>query len=171
MLKISSGFTLVEAVIVLLLTGILAGVGATLVSTGFKSYLQGQEVTDVSAHGRLALARMTRDLRDVRPAAIQTATATNLVFTDRDGNTITYSRSGTLLLRRTGSGTARTLAEFLDNSANGLKFSYWMTDGKTAAVSTTTIRYITISVLLNFPALLDAPHTLQLVTTIHLPNP
>lgn len=131
-----NGFTYIELVIVIVLFGILAKMSATMLQQGFDAYLKARYVTDADWQGRVAMERMTRDIRMIRsPAAITTNGGSNLVFTDTDGNSIDYGLSGTTLQR-----SGIDLAE----GVNSLTFTYYDKDGTSGATGT-AIRYIKVS--------------------------
>ena len=137
------GFTLLEVVITLLLLGLFAGVLSTFVSSGFKAYFHGQELNESAAQARLALARMTRDVRALKPSQIQVAGSTYLSFIDSDGVTVSYFRSSSYLIRVKGSlGTI--LGEYPAN-ANGLTFNYLQADAVTSTTTPADIRYVIIN--------------------------
>lgn len=131
-----SGFTLVEMVMVIVILGIIAATASTMLSNGFTAFLTGQNVTDADWQGRLAMERLEGDLRAVRsPSDIATATATQLIFTDMSGTSITYQLSGTTLMRN---------AQVLADGVGGLTFAYYDLNGSATAVLT-SIRYISYS--------------------------
>ena len=89
------GFTLMEMVLVIVIVGIIATVGAQLMATGFSLYFTGRDTMSVDAQARLALERLTRELRTVRPATgLTMVPATEISFTDLDGTAVRYCISG-----------------------------------------------------------------------------
>ncbi len=65
------GFTLIELVIVIVLIGIIAGVMYPIIIYGVKSSTQYSEVKDISVRARLAIERISRDLRYAIPNSIR----------------------------------------------------------------------------------------------------
>lgn len=131
--KISSGFTLIESLMVIILIGIIAVVSSQILSNGFSAYLTGQNITDADWQGRLSMERMEEDIRAVRsPSDISTATAGQLIFTDSSGTSITYQLSGSSLMRN---------SQILADGLSGLTFSYFDKNGVSTA-TLTAIRYI-----------------------------
>jgi len=137
------GFTLIEAIITLVIAGVLAAIGATIMSGGFRNYFLGRELAQDAAQGTLALERMTRDLRAVRSAAdLTTIGASTITFVDVDGNTITYALSAGSVTRAQNGGTAQPLAANVSN----LAFTYLQNDGQTTAAASATVWYIAVAV-------------------------
>jgi len=134
-MKQEQGFSFIELIMVIILLSILAVVAGRILTAGLNSYLTVQNTTDADSQGRIALARMAIDLRNIRSTAdITTASANQIVFTDINGNSITYQLSGTTLMRN---------AQILADGIQTLTFSYFDKNG--ASTSTTTdIRYITV---------------------------
>ena len=64
------GFSLIELIVVIVVLGIVASMGAIVVRDGMLGYLRGREITSADWQGRLALERITRELRDVAPPAV-----------------------------------------------------------------------------------------------------
>ena len=86
-----AGFTLVELVMVIVLFGIVAAFAAPAMQSGFQAYFTGRDIAEVDWQARVALERMTRELRTVRaPADLSLAAAGDLTFVDIDGNSIRY---------------------------------------------------------------------------------
>ena len=139
-----TGFTLIEVVITLIIIGVLATIGATLMSRGFLSYFVGREIARDDAQGRLALERMARELRTVRGTAdLNIGVANQITITDFDQNVIVYRRNaGTSQLERSQDGGA-TFQPLADNVST-LTISYLQNDGTTAAAVAANVYYITV---------------------------
>jgi hypothetical protein len=87
--------TLVELVVVLILTAIVSAVAARFVAPMVQSYFTGRDVTEVDWQARTAVERMTRELRTIRaPADLTITSASDITFTDIDGNSIRYCQGG-----------------------------------------------------------------------------
>jgi prepilin-type N-terminal cleavage/methylation domain-containing protein len=135
-IKKNAGFTLIELVMVMVILSVISVIAAKILSTGIQGFLAGKNILDADWQGRVAMERMSRDIRAVRsPSDITTASASNFVFTDSTGTSINYSLSGSSLLRN-----SQTLAD----GVNSLTFTYLDGNGSVTA-STTAIRYITIT--------------------------
>ena len=138
------GFSLIELVTVVIILGIVASSGALIISRGFNAYFAGRDMTRADWQGRLALERMTRDLRDVRSAVagdIPTMTATQITYNDIYGTNITYNLNVTTLMR-TQSGVA---AAGLADNISALQLSYLQKNGQSAAATAAQVCYITVS--------------------------
>lgn len=134
------GFSLIEMIVVIVILGILASVGARIISQGFNSYFGGRSIDKADWQARLALERMSRDLREIRTptaADISVLTGTALTYNDIFNNPVAYTLSGTTLTRN---GTV-----LADNIA-GLTFQYLQRDGVTVAATAAVIYYITVTV-------------------------
>ncbi|MHB1240416.1 MAG: PulJ/GspJ family protein [Gammaproteobacteria bacterium] len=69
----TSGFTLIELVIVIVVAGIIAGISAGFITSAMEGYVaQGRRATLVDT-ADLALTRMTRDLRQALPNSVRVA--------------------------------------------------------------------------------------------------
>ena len=139
-----NGITLIELVIGMVLMGIVALVVANALSTGVKGNL----VTDNRKEGldqaRVAMERMTREIRNLRSSSdISAATATTFTFVDTSGASISFALSVGNLNRN-----ADTLATGISNNPplSGI-FKYVLTDGseiEDATGSLTLIKRIKI---------------------------
>jgi prepilin-type N-terminal cleavage/methylation domain-containing protein len=67
----TTGFTLIELVITILLVGIVAGVLAPIYRQAGEMFSATQARSELTARGRLALERLSRELREADPAQIQ----------------------------------------------------------------------------------------------------
>ena len=152
----SSGFTLVELIIVIVLLGILAAVGSNMISDSFTTTRMVDASQASTAQARYALERLAREIREVKFTgtaftvnyAITTMNATNMVFTRTINGTdvtVTISSSGgnlTLLYTPPG-GTASTLA----SQVSGFALSYLDVAG-TATTDTSLVRFVVIDLTL-----------------------
>jgi prepilin-type N-terminal cleavage/methylation domain-containing protein len=142
-MNMARGFTLIELIISLVIAGVLATIGATLMSSGCRTYFLARELARDAAQGTLALERMTRDLRTVRsPADLTTIGASTITFVDVDGNTVSYALAAGSVTRSQNGGTAQPLADTVSN----LAFTYLTNDAQTTAVTAATVAYITVAV-------------------------
>lgn len=131
--------SLVELILVIVLLAIIAGFGSTLLSGGFDAYFSERDTADAVWQGRLALARLDRDLRTVRsptPSDLTMSPATQISFVNTAGNTVSYALSGTTLTRN-----GQPLADGISN----LNFTYIASDGSTTAASAAAVYYIAAS--------------------------
>jgi prepilin-type N-terminal cleavage/methylation domain-containing protein len=134
------GFTLVEMVLVIVLVGIIAGIGSTILAGGFKAYITSKNLSQAEWQGRIAIERLTRELRTVRSATALDLTLvpnTAITFTDTNANVISYTLSGTTLMRN---------AQPLADDISSLSFSYIANDGKTTAANASLVHYIVVDI-------------------------
>jgi prepilin-type N-terminal cleavage/methylation domain-containing protein len=139
------GFSLVELIVVMVVLGIIASMGAIVVRDGMLGYLRGREITSADWQGRLALERITRELRDVAAPNYSNIAATScgtstFTFSDIRSTLISYTQSTTTLLRN-GQPLADNLA------INGLRFYCLQSDGQTYSTVPAAVYYITVSMI------------------------
>ncbi|MCK9230940.1 MAG: prepilin-type N-terminal cleavage/methylation domain-containing protein [Syntrophales bacterium] len=81
-MKNESGFTLIEIIVTLVLVGILAAVAGIGIVSGVKGYLFVRDNTEVAGKAQVALARMSRELIDLRdiPNAAANAQVSSIAF-------------------------------------------------------------------------------------------
>jgi prepilin-type N-terminal cleavage/methylation domain-containing protein len=150
------GFTLIEFVMVIAITGIIISIINATLNQGFLAYLASKNLIDADWQGRLALARMSRDLHGVRSASdISTATASSIVFTNASGTTETYQVSGTTLTLN-----GQTLA----NGVQSFSLSYYNQTGASTGTPS-AIRYVTVNLTIS----LNNTH-FNLTTSVNLRN-
>jgi prepilin-type N-terminal cleavage/methylation domain-containing protein len=138
------GFTLIEAVVVLVVAGVLATIGAAVMSSAFRAYFLGREIANDDWQGRFALERMTRELRSVQsPAVLNIGVAGQIAFTDSASTLIVYRRNAaTSALERSqdGGSSFQNLAE----NVSALAFAYLQNDGQTDAATANVVYFITV---------------------------
>jgi len=138
-----SGFTLIEAIVTMVIAAVLATIGATVISSAFRNYFLGREIVQGSAQGTLALERMTRELRAIRsPADLTTMGLSAITFVDAEGTTIAYALAGGSVTRSENGGAAQPLAD----NVSALTFTYLKDDGKSAAATPAEVWYVTAAV-------------------------
>lgn len=155
MLK-QTGFTLLEFVMVIVIIAILAGIGSTQLYQGLSSYVQSNDMNTTDWQANAALERLFREIRSVnRSAAITTASASVLTFTNGSNTSLTYQiTSGNLV------EGANTLA----SNATALAFTYYDRNG---AVTSTiaNIRFVKIDLTLT-----ENTYVYTYSTGVSLPN-
>ncbi|MCU0651192.1 MAG: prepilin-type N-terminal cleavage/methylation domain-containing protein [Candidatus Omnitrophica bacterium] len=99
MKNIRKGFTLIEAVVAIVITGILAAFGSMIIMQVIDSWNTVSFRAESVAQGRWAAARMSRQIRSVRNSTnVWTAGPGAFKFTTYDGSNITYNVSSNNLL-------------------------------------------------------------------------
>lgn len=77
-MKKESGFTLIEVIVTLILVGIMAAVAGLGIVTAVKGYVFAKDNTVIAGKAQVAMARMTRELTELRK--ITNVTANSVVF-------------------------------------------------------------------------------------------
>lgn len=136
------GYTLIESIMVIVIIGIVAAVGVPLLietidAWSFASRFQDNAVLAAT----VAQNRMSREIRRIQnDTSVMNATAGQFTFVDASGNSITYNRVGTTLMRN---------ADGLADNVNALSFTYYDDTGAVIPVppvnpNSTTIRLIMV---------------------------
>ncbi|MBF0177126.1 MAG: prepilin-type N-terminal cleavage/methylation domain-containing protein [Magnetococcales bacterium] len=111
----SCGFSLVEMLLVILIMGIVSSLAAPLIGNYMEAYLQERDLNNVSTQDRLAMARMSRELRsatDITSDTVPFADQAQVQFTPQGGgSTVTYVVNGDNQLVRTQAGVSAVLAD------------------------------------------------------------
>jgi prepilin-type N-terminal cleavage/methylation domain-containing protein len=96
-MKNSSGFTLIEIIIVIVLVGILATMAAMIIMQGVRAYSVEQSRSDAHYQAKLAMERMAREIRLIRSSTvtdIPTMTGTTLRYNDINGLQMGFRLNG-----------------------------------------------------------------------------
>lgn len=139
-----SGFSLLELIIVLTLSSIIAIVTSRIIYSQMDSVNTSMNGINASTQARVALERMARDLRNVASSAslLSTSTANKIDFVDSSGNSISYSLSGSTLLRN---------SDVLADNIQSLTFNYYDKSGTIInPPPTTSTVYIKMTVVVSF---------------------
>jgi len=120
------GFTLLELILSLAILAALGVLALSSLSVGAKGFMSSRADVETSQRARLALTRMTIDLRGL--TSLTTAQDATLTFKDKDGTTTTLTRVGNTITLN-----GNTLIENLATYPTGSKlFTYHRADGVTA---------------------------------------
>jgi prepilin-type N-terminal cleavage/methylation domain-containing protein len=160
------GFTLIELVIVIVVVGVMAAVGALLAVKMGDSFQYTIFRKDLSEASEVALRRMEREIRRLdSDTSVYTANATTYRFVDVDSNTIQFELDGTDL-EREYNGTTDVLA------TNVSSFSFTYLDDDLATIASpqvnpdsTDIKFIQIDM-----TLLSGSNTVSYRAMIRLRN-
>ncbi len=141
----SSGFTLIEIVITIVLVSILASLAAVIILQGVNAYSVEDFRSDIHYQTRIALERMARELRSTPSCTITVSSnpGGSMAFTDiNTGATVTFSISGTDLRRINPTGNDLLAS----NITSTQPFSLFAADGTTLTTACPGIWFIDISV-------------------------
>ena len=139
-----SGFSLMELVVTLVIFGIVAAIAAPLLMTGFQSYFTGKDIAETDWQARTAVERMTRELRTVRaPTDLTAASASDISFTDLDGNSIRYCM-GAVAGCPGGAGDLMRNGQPLSHGISGLAFTFLTRTGAGTGAGA-AVFYVTVA--------------------------
>ncbi len=104
--KGKEGYTLIEIILVLVIIGVLAGILIEPFRQGVKSYIGIETRADLTSQAREATVRIVREMRNIQKKDndkpnITSADATSITFVDNQGVPISFSLSGSTVLRDT----------------------------------------------------------------------
>jgi prepilin-type N-terminal cleavage/methylation domain-containing protein len=131
----TSGFTLVEFILVMVVLSVLSMLALPVIKAGFNGYFVQKSLREANWQGRLALERMTREIASFPSSqSITLATSSALSFTDNTNTSVRYELVGTRLERNDLS-----LAE----GVQSIHFFYGDSNGESTTVIE-NIRYVGI---------------------------
>lgn len=151
------GFTMMEMVVVIVIISILAAASGRVINQGFSTYTSSKDMTLNTAQARMAMQRLSNDLRNIpSPASITAIGSNQIVFVDESGTTVTFVLTGTDLTRN---------SQILANNVSSFVLTYFDRNGDTTS-TINNIRYIQMSMSVtqnnktnNFTTLVYLTHT------------
>ena len=140
--KKQKGFTLIELIIVIIISAILIANSSGLIVQGFNSFIRTKDTIQNNWQNNIALEFMIRDFRAIRSYSDITAiSGTSITYNDINANIINYSVNGSSQLVYTNNGVAQILADGMGS----LSFSYYNSVGVGTA-NPSLVRYIIVNI-------------------------
>jgi len=136
------GFTLIELTIVIVILGIVAVIGGAILVHAFQAGNTSRNLIDAAWQSRLALQRMTDEIREAHNIISTADNQHILSFTGIDGTAITYNLSGNHLVRNNinlADGVTALTFTYLDINDQTLAYSPLDTDAVRCINIATTI--------------------------------
>lgn len=157
--KDSAGFTLIEIVITIVLIAIISSIAAMIILQGVKTYSAEDSRSNMHYQARLAMERMTKEIRQIRSAStadIPTMTATDLRFTNVGGAIVEFTWTTPNL---------NLLANQLASGITAFTFKYYLVDGTTPTADKTQMWFVEIILTAQ-----QGTETLQMNSRVHPMN-
>lgn len=154
--KKAKGFTLLEVLISILVIAAIAAASSNFLASAFTGYFTGINSTGLSLEAAVAMKRM--DLEFKEAVSFSTLNANQVTFTTLDGQTITYSLSGTTLNRT--ESTTQPLAK----GVTALAFNYYNSNFAVTAIPS-AVRAVTYSLTFS-----NGSQTVSLINTVYIAN-
>jgi len=135
----SRGFTLIELIMVMIIMSIISVVLAKFLMSTLNSFTTEYQLSEIENQGTMVMNRLSNDIQNIRtPADISTINSNAFAFTDINGNTISYTVSGTQLLRNS--------ITIIDNLSS-ISLGYLNASGATTGTAASVV-YVTLSLTL-----------------------
>jgi len=139
-----AGFSLIEFIIVLVIVAIVAVITGPLLLQSTQSANTQYELSTMDNQARLAVERMTKELRNINGNTntdISNMQSGTITFNNTDGTVVTYSLTGSSLLRNTF---------ILLENVSELAFAYYDASGNITATPG-KVRYIQFQFVVTTP--------------------
>ena len=156
------GFTIIEMIIVITITSILASIGAMIFSNAMNSYFTAQRLNGLSIEAEQAMQLVSRELRSAQ--SISDAKTNTITFNNNNASSINYNLSATNLRRSLDGGTNYNITTHL-TSFTILYFDNNLDQIATPVIDLGSVKLITVQA--NFA---ENENTIQLIQTIYLRN-
>lgn len=139
----AGGVHLADLLAACAMVGLVFSATLTVFAQGQRAYLQGAARVESQQNGRIALARMAREIRQAGSGAglppIAVAEPSRIVLQHDSGKTVTWQLSANVLRRNAGAG-----AQPIINGVRALVFSYLDVDGR-ATTTPAAVRAVVIT--------------------------
>jgi prepilin-type N-terminal cleavage/methylation domain-containing protein len=112
-MKQMQGFTLIEMILVIMITGIISSFVGKILVSGFSSYLTAKPIITLAGKANLAVENLMREVKSAE--SISGITTTSLSFTNEQGQVIIISLTGSNLTRSVSGGSAQLLCDQVSN--------------------------------------------------------
>jgi len=149
----STGFTLIELIMVIVLVGILAGATVPLLVTSFRAYETNQTNYVTLSKLRYATERVAREIRDIQYTGGAYAIvmgASTLQFTKNDaaGTVVTITATPPLV---TLQYSTPAMSATLTDQVAGLQFEYFDINNSNVGVTSANVAYVDVDLTLTDP--------------------
>lgn len=165
----TKGFTVIEVILTLVILSVVIGIGTAAMLSGVDTWGFFTQRKELLGNGRMAIERMSREIRMVRDtASISAAEQTTFTFTDINNNPIRYSLSSSSINRsrlQLGIWRSNTLL----TNVSSFEFNYYNAAGAALArpvSDTSAIRRVRIDIGLSKGSGRTASRTLNLETGV-----
>jgi prepilin-type N-terminal cleavage/methylation domain-containing protein len=157
-MKRFKGFSLVELIVVITITGVVVAASVPLLNAGLSHYLTARSLVDIASKTDIAMSRMTREL--MMAINVTTASSNQIEFVTYDNDVISYRLNLNNIERNENGGTF----QLLTNEAQALAFQYF--DGSLNSTATrSSIRLVTINMSVS-----NGSNQMELVETVYPRN-
>ena len=148
MTKTIEGFSLIELIMVMVILGMVASLGALGLSNVVEGYSLSIEGTEISQKGQLAISRFAADLAPVNSTGILIFESTRLRYQADYGNaTLSDVETHTMDFNSTA-GNLLYDDIVLSDMVQGVTFSYYQSDGTTVATVADDVRILQLEIVL-----------------------
>jgi len=142
--KNDQGFSLIEAVIVIVVIAVLGGIIVSLLEEGLHQYILGKDLTEQNAQARYAMTRFSRELRSIPQSNDVLVLSPELVeFQNGENALVTYCRSGAPGCADPSPNVLLRNGHVVAEGVTQLSIRYLESDLETPATSAEAIYYIT----------------------------
>lgn len=151
-----NGFTLIEMVVVITITSVLAGfIGSALRYTTL-NYQTGSAINRLATKANIALNNLTREIKSAHE--LTAISGNSISFVNQSGQSISYQLQSQSLMRQEDGGSFYPMT----NEVNTLTFTYYDNTGSTTATASSVV-FFTCQLGLS-----DDVHSYSLITATEI---